>query len=69
MRPIHAIALFRLSVLGPLASRERLKRGELKALIRELAKQHYDIPNSQHITISAKTIEVIPTSNTGHINK
>jgi len=57
MRPLHPIALFRLSVLGPLASRERFERGELKRLIGELAKQRYNIPHSQHVYLSTKTIE------------
>ncbi len=30
MKAIHPLALFRLSVLGPLASRERFEHGELK---------------------------------------
>ena len=38
-KPLSATALFRLSVLGPLASRGEIKRGELKKIIRELA-QH-----------------------------
>jgi putative transposase len=33
MKKIHPVALFRLSVLGPLASRERLDHGELKRLL------------------------------------
>jgi len=37
MKEFNTIALFRLSVLGPLASRERLERGELQAIIRNLA--------------------------------
>ena len=57
MRPLHPVALFRLSVLGPLASRERFERGELKRSIAELAHQRYVIPNSQHVHISEKTIE------------
>ena len=57
MRPLHPIALFRLSVLGPLASREQFQRGELKRLIGELAQQRYDIPHSQHVYLSAKTVE------------
>lgn len=54
---IHPMALFRLSVLGPLASRERLSRGELKQCIQSLSKQTYHIPNSRRVHISAKTIE------------
>jgi putative transposase len=38
MKEIDPVALFRLSVLGPLASRERLGRGELQQIIRELAR-------------------------------
>ena len=57
MRDIHPMALFRLSVLGPLVSRERLERGELKRLIQELAARDYDIPGSRHSRLSEKTIE------------
>ena len=46
MNDLHPVALFRLSVLGPLVSRDRLERGELKRLIRELASRDYDIPGS-----------------------
>ncbi len=35
-KPIHPLALFRLSVLGSLASRDHLERGELKKIIQEL---------------------------------
>ena len=35
MNEIDPKALFRLSVLGPLASRERLERGELQQIIRD----------------------------------
>lgn len=54
---IHQVALFRLSVLGPLASRDTLAWGELHAVALELARQTYNIPGSLHTTISAKTIE------------
>lgn len=57
MQPVHPIALFRLSVLGQLASRERFERGELSRIIRELATHHYDIPHANRSMISAKTIE------------
>jgi putative transposase len=57
MQPINAIALFRLSVLGPLASRERLEHGELTQIIRDLAKSRYDIPDSKRVFVSEKTIE------------
>ena len=57
MKQIHPHALFRLSVLGPLASRDRLEQGDLKALLRDLAAQSYAIPDSKRIFLSEKTIE------------
>jgi len=57
MNDVHPVALFRLSVLGPLVSRDRLARGELKRLIRELAGRDYDIPGSGRRCIGEKTIE------------
>jgi len=54
---IHPKALFRLSVLGPLASREQLPHGELKRLLSELASQPYAIPGSRRCYLSEKTIE------------
>jgi transposase InsO family protein len=57
MNDIHPVALFRYSVLGPLVSRAELRRGELKATIRELAARHYDIPGSRNSRIGEKTIE------------
>lgn len=54
---IHPQALFRLSVLGPLASRDNLEHGELKKIIYELASRTYRIPNSNHVYLSNKTIE------------
>lgn len=56
-KPLHPQALFRLSVLGPLASRDSLARGEKKALIEELANKSYLIPNSKHHHLSSQTIE------------
>ena len=44
MKDIDTKSLFRLSVLGPLVSREQLARGELQSLIRELAQREYAIP-------------------------
>lgn len=49
--------LFRLSVLGPLVSRERLERGELQRLIRELSAREYVIPGTRRRHLGAKTIE------------
>lgn len=57
MKQIDPKALFRLSVLGPLVSRERLERGELQRLIRELAQREYAIPASGRHQIGEKTIE------------
>lgn len=55
--PIDPVALFRLSVLGPLVSREHLDRGELKRRIAELAALDYAIPGSSRCRIGQKTIE------------
>jgi hypothetical protein len=57
MKEFNAIALFRLSVLGTLVSRERLARGELQSLIRELARKEYAIPGSNRRFLSEKAIE------------
>lgn len=57
MQQIHPHALFRLSVLGPLASRQHLEKGDLKALVRDLAAKSYAIPDSRRTFISEKTIE------------
>src|SRR3990167_304683 len=55
-KPLHPIALFRLSVLGPLASRGELKRGEVKKIIRELSCNTYNIPDSRRVHLSEQTI-------------
>ena len=57
MTKIHPMALFRLTVLGPLASRDRLDRGELKQILQTLAEKTYEIPGSKRCTLSEKTIE------------
>jgi len=57
MNDIDPIALFRLSVLGPLASRDRLQPGELKRLVRQLAATTYHIPNSTRVRLSEATIQ------------
>ena len=57
MNEIDPKALFRLSVLGPLASRERLERGELQAIIRELAGREYAIPGTRRRHLGEKTIQ------------
>jgi len=57
MKAVDPVALFRLSVLGPLVSRERLERGELQQIIRALALREYAIPGSRRRLIGEKTIE------------
>jgi putative transposase len=57
MNEIDPKALFRLSVLGPLISRERLERGELQQLIRELAQREYAIPGTRRRHLGEKTIQ------------
>ena len=57
MKELDPVALFRLSVLGTLVSRERLGRGELQQIIRELAGREYAIPGSRRRLIGEKTIE------------
>lgn len=56
MKEVNPKALFRLSVLGSLVSRERLERGELQHIIRELAGREYTIPGSHRRQVSEKTI-------------
>ena len=53
---LHPTALFRLMVLGPLASRGELKHGEIKAIIRELASKAHNIPGSRRVHLSEQTI-------------
>lgn len=57
MKEINPLALFRLSVLGPIVSREQLGRGELQQTIRELAQREYAIPGSQRRLLGEKTIQ------------
>lgn len=57
MTLIHPMALFRLSVLGPLASREALARGELRRLLKELASRTYVEPGGNPVRLAEKTIE------------
>ena len=55
MTQIDPIALFRLSVLGPLISRP-LQRGEFQKILWELAGREYAIPGSRRTRLSHKTI-------------
>ena len=54
--PLHPTALFRLSVLGPLASRGDLQHGEVKKIVRELASKTYHIPGSCRVHLSEQAI-------------
>ena len=56
-QPIHSVALFRLAVLGPLATRDRLEPGELKQIIHELAGHTHSTPGQKLVRLSYKTIE------------
>lgn len=57
MQELHPMALFRLSVLGALASREQLAHGELKLILRQLAAVPYQIPGTRRVYLSEKTLE------------
>lgn len=57
MNEINSVALFRLSVLGPLVSPEQLRRGELQAVTRQLAQREYVIPDSPRRRLGEKTIQ------------
>ncbi len=57
MKEFNAMALFRLSVLGPLVSADHLQRGELQQTIRGLAQKEYAIPGSKRRILGEKTIE------------
>lgn len=57
MKDIDPKALFRLSVLGPLVSREQLAHGELQQLIRELSAREYAIPGTRRRHVGEKTIQ------------
>ena len=57
MKDVDPKALFRLSVIGPLISRERLARGELQQLIRDLSTREYAIPGTRRRHIGEKTIQ------------
>ena len=57
MNDIQPVALFRYSVLGPLVSHAKLQRGELKAMLQDLAARDYNIPGSHNSRLSEKTIE------------
>ena len=57
MKEIHPVALFRLSVLGPLISRDRLEIGELQRVLMELSHKDYAIPGTDRCRVGVKTLE------------
>lgn len=57
MKELDRIALFRLSVLGPLVSRPSLERGELQTVLRDLAQKEYAIPGSRRRHVAEKTLQ------------
>jgi len=56
MNAVDPVALFRLSVLGPLISRS-LQPGELQHTLLNLAQREYAIPGSRRTQLGQKTIE------------
>ncbi|MDP3706348.1 MAG: hypothetical protein Q8R24_10670 [Legionellaceae bacterium] len=56
-QPLHPVAIFRVMLLGPLISREKLSRGELKILIHDIASRTYSIPDSKRVHVSPQAIE------------
>lgn len=57
MKELDPMALFRLSVLGPLISRPKLTRGELQAHLQELSQKPYAIPGSRRQYLAMRTLE------------
>ena len=53
---VHPIALFRLSVLGMLASRNNLQHGEIKKIVGDLAANTFQIPGTKRTYLSVQTI-------------
>jgi putative transposase len=49
------LALFRYGLVAPLVL-EALPRGELTRRAQEIAARHYDIPNSNRISVSVDTL-------------
>lgn len=56
-KSFNSKALLRLSILGELACRDHLAHGELKAMIKNLARKTYHLPNCKRVHVSEKTIE------------
>lgn len=57
MKELDPVALFRLSVLGPLVSRQKMERGELQATLRDLSQKPYAIPGTRRQYVAVKTLQ------------
>lgn len=57
MKVISQKALARLTIIGPLASRDQLEKGELKRLIQEISTKTYHLPGSKRVHVDASTVE------------
>jgi putative transposase len=57
VKELDPVALFRLSVLGPLISRQSLAPGELQAILRQLSQKTYSIPGSNRQYVALKTLQ------------
>src|SRR5271168_4536121 len=57
MKELDPVALFRLSVLGPLVSRQKMERGELQATLRDLSQKPYSIPGTRRQYVAVKTLQ------------
>ncbi|HLB58296.1 MAG TPA: helix-turn-helix domain-containing protein, partial [Gammaproteobacteria bacterium] len=57
MKTISQKALSRLAVIGPLASRDRLNKGELKTLIHDIASKTHHLAGSKRVHVNEATIE------------
>ena len=69
MNEIDPRALFRLSVLGPLVSRERLERGELQQIIRCPVRVHFAQTHVAQPAIFRIALPAAPASSVSAINQ
>ncbi len=54
--PLHPAVLFRLAVLGALASRDKFQHGEIKKIVTDLSANTFQIPGSNRVYLSQQTI-------------
>ena len=54
--PLHPAVLFRLAVLGALASRDKFQHGEIKKIVTDLSTNTFQIPGSNRVYLSQQTI-------------